>query len=294
MFSREWISKMNFRKQIIENGYMVLPDLITKNDCDHYINLLEKNYEFYSKNYAKNTNNTLHGLDDKSLEKIVYNLHNKDLSFFKLFEHKSVLEILDFMLLEGSYKKSEPYHLYNNCARTPLLGNPGQQLHSDSRLPGINYCIVANVLWALDDFTIENGSTRIVPGSHKIREFAEDGKVYKEEVRLNLKKGSVLIFDGNIWHGGGANINGESRWAVTLGYARWFIKPAFDYMQNTPIEIFESLSPSRKRLLGLDLAPPKDEFTRVRSRANISETPQDYVLPLSKISQENRNESKNN
>ena len=65
-------------------------------------------------------------------------------------------------------------------------------------------------------------------------------------------------------------------------------------MQNTPIEIFESLSPSRKRLLGLDLAPPKDEFTRVRSRANISETPQDYVLPLSKISQENRNESKNN
>ena len=270
---------MDYRKEIEEKGFLVLPDLISNHDCDHYKSILESNYETYAPNYAKNSASGAHGLDNKSMEKTVYNLHNKDLSFYKLFEHPEVLKILDFMLLEGSYKDAEPYYLYNNCARCPLQGNPGQQLHSDSRLPGINYCIVANVLWALDDFTNDNGSTRIVPGSHKIKEFAEDGKIYDEEIRANIKKGSALIFDANLWHGGGANIDGSSRWALTLGYARWFIKPSFDYMQNTPIEIYEQLSPERKRLMGYDLAAPKDEFTRVRSRAPSPEVPENYVLP---------------
>jgi len=271
---------VDYRKAIETEGYIVLPNLITEADCNHYKDLLEKNHQMYAPNYAVNKVTAGHGLDDKSLEKIVYNLHNKDLSFFELFEHPKVLKILDFMLLEGSYKGSEPYYLYNNCARCPLLGNPGQQLHSDSRLPGINYCIVANVLWALDDFTFDNGSTRIVPGSHKIMEFAEDGKDYDEEIRVNVKKGSAIIFDANLWHGGGANIDGASRWALTLGYARWFIKPAFDYMQNTPIEIYNQLSPERKKLMGYDLAAPKDEFTRIRGRAPSPELPQNYSLPI--------------
>ncbi len=270
---------MGFREQIEEKGYVILPDMLTEKACNNYKGLLNDNYEFYAPKYSGNTEATGHGLEDKSLEKVVYNLHNKDLSFFELFEHQEVLKILDFMLLEGSYKDAEPYYLYNNCARCPLLGNPGQQLHSDSRLPGVNYCIVANVIWALDDFTYDNGSTRIVPGSHKIKKFAEDGKIYDKEIRLNIKKGSVIVFDANLWHGGGANIDGTSRWALTLGYARWFIKPAFDYMQNTPNEIYKKLSPERKKLMGYNLCAPKDEFTRLRSRASSPEDPQNYLLP---------------
>ena len=99
------------------------------------------------------------------------------------------------------------------------------------------------------------------------------------KIHLEFKKGSVIIFNANLWHGGGANTDGSSRWAITLGYARWFVKPAFDYMQNTPIEIYENLTHERRKLLGLDLAAPKDEFTRVRSRAESPEKPQTYTLP---------------
>ena len=270
---------MNTRKQIEELGYIVLPNLISADRCDHYKKLLEKNFNDFSSLYAGNVSNTAHGLDNKSLEKVVYNLHNKDLSWFDLFDHPEVLKILDILLIEGSYQNSEPYYLYNNSARCPLKGNPGQQLHSDSRLPGIYYCIIANVLWALDDFTTENGSTRVVPGSHKIMSFTEDGKIYDEEIRVNVKKGSAIIFNANLWHGGGANINGESRWALALGYARWFIKPSFDYMQNMPQCMFDNLSPDRKNLLGYNSIPPKDEFTRVRRRTEKPETPNPYHLP---------------
>jgi ectoine hydroxylase-related dioxygenase (phytanoyl-CoA dioxygenase family) len=270
---------MNCRDEIDNSGYLFLPNLISPADCDKYKLLLENNYSNYSDKYASNFEGSSHGLDDKSKEKVVYNLHNKDLSWYKLFEHPDVLVVLDCMLLEGSYNRSEPYYLNNISARCPLKGNTGQQLHLDSRLPGVSHCIVANVIWLLDDFTPENGATRIVPGSHKFDYFAENGKVYDEEILITGKKGGALIFNANTWHGGGANINGESRWALVLGYARWFIKPSFDYMQNTPKIIYDQLSQPQKRLMGFDSIPPKDEFTRIRRRSIDPEIPHKYTLP---------------
>ena len=62
--------------------------------------------------------------------------------------------------------------------------------------------------------------------------------------------------------------NNNSRWAVLLGYARWFIKPSFDYMKNTPNKIYNKLTKKQKCLLGFNLIPPKDEFTRMSRRSN--------------------------
>ena len=133
--------------------------------------------------------------------------------------------------------------------------------------------------------TIDYWRTRIVPGSHRNRKFAEDGACYSDELAITGERGSALVFDAGLWHGGGANINGESRWALALGYARWFIKPAFDYMHNTPAEIYEMLSNDQKKLLGFDCVPPKDEFTRVRRRSPCFERPLHYQLPSEKLSQ---------
>jgi ectoine hydroxylase-related dioxygenase (phytanoyl-CoA dioxygenase family) len=271
---------MNAKNQVEELGYVLLPNLISKEQCEHYKKLLNADAEKFTPHYAGNNSGTAHGLDNKSGEKVVYNLHNKDLSWYPLFEHPEVLSVLDALLLEGSYKDSEPYYMYNNSARCPLMGNAGQQLHSDSRLPGINYCIVANVLWLLDDFTDQNGATRVVPGSHKYMQFAEDGKIYDEEVLITGTQGSAIIFNANLWHGGGPNLDGTSRWALALGYARWFIKPAFDYMENTPAHIYNQLTDQQKDLLGFRCVAPKDEFTRVRRRSAEAEIPRQYQLPL--------------
>ena len=64
-----------------------------------------------------------------------------------------------------------------------------------------------------------------------------------------------------------------------LGYARWFIKPSFDFMKNTPTTIFKELSNEQKSLLGFDLNAPKDEFTRIRRRSSYFEEPTGYKLP---------------
>ena len=59
---------MDYRKEIEEKGFLVLPDLISNHDCDHYKSILESNYEIYAPNYAKNSASGAHGLDNKSME----------------------------------------------------------------------------------------------------------------------------------------------------------------------------------------------------------------------------------
>lgn len=270
---QEKISKLN------RDGFILIPNVISDYECNFYKKLLEEDYIKYSGFYDGNKRIDEGKLSDKSGEKVVYNLHNKHISWFKLFEHSDVLPLLDIILKSGSYKDEEPYYLNNISARCPLKGFGKQQLHLDSNLPGVNYTLIVNVVWLLDDFTIENGATRVVPGSHKKKSFAADGGNHEDEIFITGSKGSVIIFNANLWHGGAENTTDETRWAVLLGYARWFIKPSFDFMKNTPTSIFKELSNEQKNLLGFDLNAPKDEFTRIRRRSSYFEEPTEYKLP---------------
>jgi len=274
------MSNSRFVEKIHSDGYVVIPNLISPIECESYKELLEENYRDYADLYCGSS--IVEGEQaNKSGEKVVFNLHNKHLSWYGLFEHPEIISVLDVLLKEGTYNGNEPYYLNNISARCPLKGHPGQQLHLDSRLPGVNYCITANVIWLLDDFTLENGATRVVPGSHQWKEYASDGLVHEDEVRITGKKGSALIFNANLWHGGAQNFTEGTRWALALGYSRWFVKPSFDFMQNTPESIFRELSVKQKELLGFNLVPPKDEFTRLRRRSELPEIPLPYQLPES-------------
>ena len=265
----------NLSDEIRKKGYLILPKMISEKRCEKYKELLNLDYEKYKKYYHQDKKK---GLVNKQKEKVVFNLHNKSLEFFKLFQNTKILNILDILLKEGSYKNSEPYYLNNISARCPLKGNKGQLIHIDSNLVGVNYNLIVNVMWLLDDFDEKNGSTYVVPRSHLIKKYANNNKKIKNKSLIKAKKGSVLIFNANLWHGGSEKINDQSRWAILLGYARWFIKPSFDYMQNTPTKIFNKLSKKQKSLLGFNLVPPKDEFTRMTRRSSYHEIPLSYNL----------------
>ena len=273
------MTALDYKNKLDAYGYVHIPDLITPEQCDHYKELLEENHKKYSPLYEGNFSPKATELANKSGEKVVFNLHNKDMSWFTLFEHPIILSLLNSALKEGSYKDSEPYYLNNISARCPLHGHPGQQLHLDSNLPGINHTIIVNVLWMLDDFTLENGATRVVPFSHKLQSFAPDGLKHPDEIQLTGKKGGAIVFNSNLWHGGAENTTDESRWGVALGYARWFIKPSFDFMQNTPAHIYNQMTDAQKDLLGFRVVPSKDEFTRMRRRSHYFEPPNEYKLP---------------
>lgn len=264
--------------QFKKKGFIVLPNILSSKTCENYKKKLNIYYKKYSSYYA-DANSKKNDLSDKNFEKVVYNLHNKDYSWFKLFENKNVTKVLDIILKEGSYNNSEPYYLANISARCPLKFNKGQQLHSDSNLAGVNYSLSVNVLWMLDDFNEQNGATRIVPESHLYKKYASNNIKYSKESVITAPKGSVLIFNTSLWHGSSKKLDDSSRWAVVLGYYRWFLKPSFEFQKNTPKKIFSRMTKNQKKLLGFDSIPPKDEFTRVRRRSKKFLLPFSYKLP---------------
>ena len=102
---------------------------------------------------------------------------------------------LDIILKEGSYKNSEQYYLNNISARCPLKGNKGQLIHLDSNLAGVNYNIIVNVMWLLDDFDEKNGSTYIVPKSHLIKKYANNNsKIKNKKIRVEEKNNTNINY----------------------------------------------------------------------------------------------------
>lgn len=259
-------------EKLTQDGFVLLRNILTKKECLDYVASLERIYNKQHKLYANTSTSST--LADKSSEKVVYNLHNKEGHWMQLLDHDIVHQIIGPLLKQGSYKNSEPFYLYNSSARTPLLGNPGQQIHVDSNLPGINYPLMINALWYFEDADADNGATVVVPNTIDVTEFAEDGKSdYESKIIVEARAGDVLLFNANLWHGGGPNIDGRSRWAAVLGYARWFIKPSFDTIRNTSEATYNEMTERQKGLLGFHLNPPKDEYERITRRTVKPEPP---------------------
>ena len=259
-----------------DDGFCVMPGLVSEAVCLEARERLNALYEALHRQYA-NAGDTsgAASLADKSKERTVYNLHNKDEIFWAFFAHPQVLSVVGQELAAGSFNDSEPFYLNNISARCPEPGNEGQQLHLDANLPGQAPPLFVNVLWVLDEFSEANGTTRVVPGSHKWPRYPQAGESRQDEVLLHLPVGSALIFDAALWHAGGARPHDAvgTRWALILGYSRWWIKPSFDTARNTPRALWEAWTEDQRRLLGFDLLPPLDEFTRVRRRSPVAETP---------------------
>ncbi len=105
-----------------------------------------------------------------------------------------------------------------------------------------------STVWAIDDFTKENGATQVVPGSHKWdrdREPKENEICYAE-----MKKGSVFIYTGSVIHGGGANNSNKNRLGVFLHYAPSWLRQQENQYLSCPPHIAKDLTPELRSLMG--------------------------------------------
>ncbi|MBL8174431.1 MAG: phytanoyl-CoA dioxygenase family protein [Bryobacterales bacterium] len=132
-----------------------------------------------------------------------------------------------------------------------------QPLHCDTgALPDETGNTVCNVIWMLDDFTAENGATRLVPGSHKWgklpQQAMEDPMApHPDEILLLAPAGSVAIVNAHAWHGGTANRSGGPRRCLHAFYTRWD-KPQQQFQDGMLSEQTKaSLSPELRQLLAI-------------------------------------------
>lgn len=133
-------------------------------------------------------------------------------------------------------------------------GEQAQRLHRDENLPIARprQELVLNTMWALDDFTTENGATRVIPGSHRWVERGPD-EASDEVIQAVMPAGSVMFFVGSVIHGGGANHTDRSRLGVILHYCAGWLRPQENQILAVPKEIVRGLSPRLQELLGYNV-----------------------------------------
>jgi ectoine hydroxylase-related dioxygenase (phytanoyl-CoA dioxygenase family) len=137
-------------------------------------------------------------------------------------------------------------------------GDVPQPLHVDmSALPDERGYWVCNAVWMLDDFTAENGATRVIPGSHTWGRRPQDVLAdplapHPEETLVLGRAGSIAVMNAHAWHGGTVNRTLAPRLAMHAFYCRRD-KPQQQYQkQLLRPDVQRTLSPELREILALD------------------------------------------
>jgi len=142
-------------------------------------------------------------------------------------------------------------HLTQIIALGP--GQEAQPVHRDQwafdffSFPA-GYEVQCNTIWALTDFTEANGATRVIPGSNH---FADKlSFTYDDTEPAEMAAGSVLIYTGSLYHGGGANRTDEVRYGANITYNLSWLRQEENQYLSVPIEVARELPEPLQRLLG--------------------------------------------
>jgi ectoine hydroxylase-related dioxygenase (phytanoyl-CoA dioxygenase family) len=150
-----------------------------------------------------------------------------------------------------SHAMSFQLHLTQVIAIGP--GEPAQPIHRDQWAFDFfpfpkGYEVQCNTLWAMTDFTEQNGATRVVPGSNHFDDKLQFRE--KDSVPAEMTKGSVLFYTGAVYHGGGANRSDATRVGINITYNVSWLRQEENQYLSVPLEIARTLPVELLRLMG--------------------------------------------
>jgi hypothetical protein len=179
-----------------------------------------------------------------------YGMLNRTRALDALAGHARVLALLDRVLL--------PNYLLSQVQLINVLpGEAPQLLHHDDAfypVPRPRAALSVGTIWAVGDFTADNGATRIVPGSHRW-----DGTRQPLDVECTpcaMPAGSVVVFLGTLWHGAGGNRSTAPRLAATCQYCEPWLRTQVNYSLEMQPAVAGALDRNLQRMLGYSIHPP--------------------------------------
>ena len=166
----------------------------------------------------------------------------------ELIAHPMVLSVADAILLPSC----ADYQLGSTTGIEILPGESEQQLHRDDtpypiQVAGLELQI--GVMWSFNDFTAENGATRIVPGSHRFLRAWHRPDLTRLATAV-MPKGCGLFYLGSTWHGGGANRSHSPRGGLINTYCLGWLRSEENHYLEVPPQVARQYDKRVRRLLG--------------------------------------------
>jgi ectoine hydroxylase-related dioxygenase (phytanoyl-CoA dioxygenase family) len=223
------------------DGYTIIEDAIDLELCDALLADLER---LEAELNVAPASNIFEGT--KTVR--IYNLLARGPLYAKIPVHPNVLPLVEQVLDRGCLVSS-----LSSIAIGPE--ETAQPIHADDQLiplPKPRPPIICNTMWALTDFTENNGATRVVPGSHRA-DHSPDPFGDHATIPAIMKRGSVLVFDGSLWHGGGANHTDRRRVGIAMNYCAGYLRQQENQQLGIPLDLARTFEPRLRKLCGFGL-----------------------------------------
>ena len=218
-------------------GFIVIPDAVTSDDLPQLALAYDSAFASAS-------------LNDKKIGSFTTRVNgflNHGAEFDALYVYQPLLEASCYLI-------GQPFKLSSLHARTLHPNSQAQGLHIDFKMNEERFPMAGFILM-VDDFRNDNGATRFVPGSHKWTTVPNDlpaeclEDYENQTVPACGQAGSMIVFNGSIWHGHSANITGMPRRSLQGAYIPHGEQAGIDFQATMPSETATRLSPLAKYLL---------------------------------------------
>ena len=223
---------------VAAEGYTIIEGALEPDLVDELLRELDRLHESLSVAPSDN------GFEGRETLR-VYNLLVHGPSWQRVPVHANVLPVVERVL--------DPGCLISSLSSIAILpGETAQPIHADDQLipiPKPHPPTVCNTMWALTDFTEANGATRLVPGTHLADHSPDYGAPY-DSIAAAMPTGSVLVWHGSLWHGGGANATDERRVGIAMNYCAGYIRQQENQQLGIPIELVRTFPKRLQQLVG--------------------------------------------
>ena len=224
--------------EVETNGYAIVENVIQRETCDAVLAKVDFLMDSLAIPFGQNAFLGRH-------TRRIFNLLARDRLFESAPTHREPLGVVEGLL--------DPECLLSSLTAIEMQpGQARQPLHADDGSygfprPAPTQIVVA--LWALTDFTNENGGTHVVPGSHRFdrRPGRED---HPETVQVEMPAGSVVFYSGSLWHGGGENRSDVRRVGLVNNYCAGYLRQEESQLLALSRERVAAFTPRLRKLVG--------------------------------------------
>ncbi|MEV6282093.1 phytanoyl-CoA dioxygenase family protein [Kribbella sp. NPDC051770] len=229
------------RDQLDRDGFLPLEDVLTPEE------VYAVNQRMAELTAAEGERAGLEVHQEQGTDRLA-DLINKDPMFEVCFSHPRVLAAIRYVL-------GPSFRLSSLNSRAALPGQGHQSLHADFDHPvDPGEYEVCNSIWLLDDFTPDNGATRVVPGSHRrgtmpADEMPDPAATHPDQIQLTGKAGTVVIFNSHLWHGGTQNHTTRPRRAMHSYFALRHLPQQLNQQEYLRADTYQRLTPAQRYLL---------------------------------------------
>jgi Phytanoyl-CoA dioxygenase (PhyH) len=221
------------------DGYVIWENLLTNEECRQIRDVVRPWLGHTGRN----------SFEGRRTQRI-YSVLSRTRVCDRLVDNPRVLAALDRLLMPN-------YLLSALQAINIQPGETAQLAHHDDGfypIPRPRAPLAAATIWAIDDFTADNGATAVIPGSHRwpSRPPGPDDAA----LPVVMPAGSCVFFVGTLWHGGGANTTDRARLAVTAQYCQPWLRPMEAFTLSIPRDVARTVSDDIQRMIGYSIHPP--------------------------------------